>query len=251
MRSILCALTVLSLAGSANAAYFSFASDVNAANWTFTGQGNTVSAVNAPGATYTLLVNDDNGGNTLAYNVTLSASMTLANGTAVQRGLNRVAYDYDITSAIVSFNDAVTGLPLLTASFADGLLSALGNGTVGPGGVANAAWSSTSGIQVSDGAGAITYNWFGGDLPSYSLFSGSGSVGPDDLGFTLTVINTDGRRPLPANAPRGVGLDSQTLFPSTTWFSEGSYSGSAYFVPTPGAAALLGLGVLAAARRKR
>ena len=249
MRSVCGLLAVCGIAATANAGFFSFASDSNAANWTFTGAGAQINA--AGGNVFQLLVNDDNGGNTLVYNVTMRASMTLANGQAVQRGVNRVAYTYDLVQGGVTFVDNATGNILLTASLSNGLVAAIGNGTVTPNGVTGARWGSTDTIQVNDDAGSAVYRWFGPDLPSYSLFSGSDSVGPDDLGFTLTVINTDGRRPLPASAPRGVALDSLTFLPTSEWVSEGSYSGSAYFVPTPGAAALMGVAGLFAARRQR
>ena len=48
---------------------------------------------------------------------------------------------------------------------------------------------------------------------------------------------------------QGVSLDSK-MYPAQQWFAEGSYSASSN-VPTPGAMVLGGMGILAAARRRR
>lgn len=243
---------VMAAAGTANAAFFSLASDSSASNWTFSGVGDHLGTQPLPRpAAFTLLVNDDNGGNTVAYSVRMSATMTLTNATASPRGLNRFAFSYDIPQATFTFSDAATNLPVMSISVTDGLLTALGTGVATPNGIENAAWASTAGIQGNDATGSVSYTWLGADLASHGLFSGQSSIGFDDLAFTASVINTDGSRPLSPLAPRGVGLNPLTLLPATTWYSEGSYSGSAYFAPTPGGAALLGLGALAAGRRRR
>ena len=74
-----------------------------------------------------------------------------------------------------------------------------------------------------------------------NVFAGQ-SVSPDDFGFDLSLLNS---------GPNGVAIDPQTGLPIATWRSEGSYSGSATFVPTPGAAALAGLGLVTVSRRRR
>ncbi|MFA6043994.1 MAG: hypothetical protein WC718_03330, partial [Phycisphaerales bacterium] len=118
--------------------------------------------------------------------------------------------------------------------FTGGALSALGTQN---------AWGSTGGIDATDITGQVTYTWFGPDLPAYGLFNGQSSVGIDDATFTLTNLQTVGAGP-------GVTLGSGGL-PGAQWVAEGSYSGTARFVPAPGAMALAGLGGLIMSRRRR
>ena len=68
-----------------------------------------------------------------------------------------------------------------------------------------------------------------------------------DAAFTLTNLlsfSNDATQP-------GVPLDPQTFLPAEKWQSEGSYSGSAFFIPAPASLAMLGAGGLIAARRRR
>lgn len=217
------------LAGSANAALFSFASDTNQTDFTFAGFGNQVSDAQDPTDPVVLLVDDDNGPlPALAFNVEFDADFTIQHrgSTQIAPGIFTHSYRLDGT---YQFSNA-TGV-LLRVTIAEGAMVALGQ---------QATWGSTDTILGSDDPGSVTYEWFGGDLPGYGVFNGT-SIGNDDAAFTLTFLQTA--------AGLGVGLDANFL-PNNEWKSEGSYSGTAFFVPAPGALALLGAAGLVARRRR-
>ena len=120
------------------------------------------------------------------------------------------------------------------------------------------AWGSSGAILGSDSFSTITYTAtdllvtrLGGAAMAamYGIVVPAGgqasSVGPDDFGFTMTVINSG----TPGNL---VGLDPTRKTPTTSWKSESSYSGSALNgIPAPSAAGLLGLAGVIVARRRR
>ena len=228
-RAILgCAVLALA-AGSAQAAYFSFASDNNHTDWTFGGFGASVNDAQDPSDPMQLLIDDDNGLlPQLAFNVEFEADFDIAFVGSVPLGGNLV-HTYSVNG---TFSFLQAGNPLLTGTITNGALSAIGT---------QGAWFSTAAIQGNDNPnGSVSYQWFGADNPAYGLFA-STSIGPDDGAFTLTVLN---------DGTPGVGLDPANL-PSNEWFSEGSFSGSAQFIPTPGSLAVLGLAALAGLRRRR
>lgn len=109
-------------------------------------------------------------------------------------------------------------------------------------------WGSSGSIQASSIAGStVTYTWNGASEPAYNLFQGAVTQSMTDAAFSLTNISS-----FSANGTiPGVDVDPQTGLPTSKWQSEGSYSGSAFFVPTPGSFIATTLGVMALGRRRR
>jgi hypothetical protein len=229
---------LLLAAGGAQATTFSFASDVDHTSWTFTGVGALVNAALDPGNPQTLLVDDDNGPNpALTFAVEFRANMVLQHAASVPLGGGQVFHIYNVAAAPEgpsSFGFYLPdGSPLLTAVFNNGVFRNVGGAGF---------WGTGANFSASDLSGSVTYTWFGPDLPQYGLFNGQSSVGLDDAAFTFSNINS-GQGP-------GVALNDAN-YPGAPWSSEGSYSGTAHFVPAPGTLALLGLGGLISARRRR
>lgn len=223
--------SVAGLATAASASIFSFASDNDHTSYTFAGFGSSVTDGMDPGDVFELLIDDDNGSNNpLSFEVEFGASFDLAYVGSTDLGNGLFIHSYSLSGEFGFFdgNDAV-----LTADIASGALTAFGTAN---------SWLSTSTVLSADGdADNLVYTWHGDDIPDYGLYTGD-SVGVDDAAFTLTYLQS--------SSGSGVNLDSGML-PEDEWQSEGSYSGSATFVPTPGSLALLGLGSLAVGRRRR
>lgn len=242
MKTVALGLVSLVLAASsAQATTFSFASDSDNSAFTWAGLRNAITNGSSPlSNSITLVIDDENGpAPSLTYSVAFNANfqISFANSTAVGGG--RFLHAYDVNASVpegaaqFSFVNP-DGSTLLTATFTGGSLSALGTQN---------AWGTTGGVDATDITGQVTYTWFGPDLAAYGLFSGQSSVGTDDATFTLTNLQTVG-------GGAGVTLGSGGL-PGANWVSEGSFSGTARFVPAPGAMVLMGLGGLVMARRRR
>jgi len=224
-------LGMAAVAGTAQAALFSFASDTNQTDFTFAGLGNAVTDAQDPFDPVVLLVDDNNGPLApLEFDVEFDADFTITHqgSTLIAPGIFTHSYALEGTFSFTG----TTGL-LLRVDIAGGAMVALGGAN---------AWGSTDTILGSDDPGTVTYNWFGGTLPGYGVFNGS-SVGIDDAAFTLTFLQTA--------LGAGVALNAQTKLPTAAWKSEGSFSGTAFFVPAPGASALLAFAGLTALRRRR
>jgi len=245
MKSILAgsvAVAIAALAGSANAAFFSFASDNDSSSWTFTGVGASVQDADDLRDPQVLLIDDENGIlPTLSIPVEFEADFSIAyRGSVAMAGGFVHSYDLSGSFAFLSGNT-----PLISASIINGSMSAQSPNMN--------SWASTAGIQGNDQAGTVVYS-FSQDFidmliamnvnpADYGISRSSQSDFFDDAAFTLTVLN-------PFNSlARGVALNTQML-PAAPWRSEGSYSGSAA-LPTPGSLALLGLGGLVVGRRRR
>lgn len=253
------AAAVLVCAGSANATLFSFASDSNDQLTTFlgtAGSGSTFSINDrGPANRFSLLIDDNNGplaafSRTVRFEADMSATWVASPtifGTTVQ-------HIYTITNGSQGFAfrfvDPVDGAVLLTASLdtsSQGVFSVPGTATT---------WSSTGAVLGSDSFANVRYTATqslvnkmtiaGFNPTAYGIAAGD-SIGPDDFGFDLTTLFVRGS----TNNP--VTLDPQTRLPTVGWEAEGSFSGSALngFIPAPGAMALLGLGGVFAARRRR
>lgn len=234
IRQTLGIAIVVGLAASANAGIFSFASDNDHTSFTFTGFGGSVGDAADSTDVFELFIDDDNGPlPPLTYEVEFEAAFSIAYAGSVDLGGGLFVHSYFLDGEF-GYYDTASGDPILTAIIGHGALTALG--TAG-------SWLSTSTVLGADGpASDVTYVWHGSDIPDYGLFTGA-SVGPDDdAAFTLTFLQHDGGS--------GVGLDSAML-PESQWVSEGSYSGTAHFIPAPGSMALLaGTGLMLGRRRR-
>jgi MYXO-CTERM domain-containing protein len=233
-RVLVSTLAIAALGGAANGQFFSIASDSDDMNWAVMGEGaNMVDAAELA----TLLIDDNNGPlDPIALEVDFEADISLSWVKSSVFG-DDFLHVYSAEGSF-SFNDLDTGDPLIAVSFSGAVLAVPGSEN---------AWSSTGALLGSDGFTEVTYESFI-SLPAYGVFPGL-SVGPDDFGFDLTVINTSGELPYEPGF-EGVELGEENL-PASQWWSEASYSGSANFIPTPGALALLGLAGMFGLRRRR
>jgi hypothetical protein len=239
-RFLACAAIALS-AGSAQAAFFSFASDSRDNAWTFSGSGPNIVDASGPTDPLVLMIEDNNGAlPALQVSTQFNAQISLAFAGDVNLGGGAFSHNY-LASGSFHFLDVSSGTTLLTVNFTNCLYTSRGGAS---------SWFTTGGLQGDDGSGAtVTMIWNGATLPGYGLAPGSlGS--PRGFGFDLTALNTSGAIPYGGQNP-GVSLDSTSHLPNATWFSESSFSASASAVPAPGGAVVLGLAGLAAARRRR
>jgi hypothetical protein len=220
-----------SLAGAAHGATFSFASDTNPNDFTFAGFGGNVTDAQDPTDPVVLLVDDNNGPlPAMSFNVEFDADFTVAHVDSAQVAPGVFTHSYALNG---TFSFSQGGTDLLRCTITDGAMVALGG---------QATWGSTDTILGSDNPGSVEYTWLGADLPGYGVFNGA-SIGIDDAAFTLTFLQSA--------LGSGVALNPANMLPGDEWTSEGSFSGTAFFIPSPGALALLGIGGLATGRRRR
>lgn len=222
----------------AQATTFSFASDNDHTSRTFTGVGNVLTSALDPGNPQVLMVDDDNGLNpALAFNVEFRANFSLTHATSLNIGGGQFMHVYGVSPAVpegpasFGFYNA-DGSPLLLASFSFGVYRNVGSA---------GAWGTGANFTTSDLSASVTYTWFGPDLPAYGLYTGQASVGLDDAAFTFTDLFSDA----------GPGVPLSNNYPSMGWASEGSFSGTAHFVPAPGLFAVAGAAGLLVSRRRR
>lgn len=234
------ALLTLS-AGSAQGAFFSFASDGDNASWTFRGLGQTVQSAGDPTDPLTLLIDDHNGPlPPLEFNVDFDALFTITHIASTPIGGANFLHTYSLAGDF-ALRQIPTNQPVIIGSLQGAVLTAVGGEN---------SWHTTASITGGDEFGPVQYTWTAAPRPEYGLFPGN-SVGPDDAAFALAVLNRSGILPYDFDpASRGVELGADR-YPLTTWWSEGSYDGSARFVPAPGAIALCAVGGVALARRRR
>jgi hypothetical protein len=249
-------LTACGAARPAQATFFSFASDHNSNGFTFGGSAGaagsfTLGEFSRPN-TFNLLVDDDNGPlATLSVAVEFRSSLTASGGSSTLIGGALYQHTYHISGMFGFYTPA--GVPLLTVDI----------GTANPGfftvpGTQNS-WSSTGAVLGSDTYSDVTYTAttafvtaLGGPAiaAQYGIVLGAGgsitSTGPDDFGFSLSVLN--------ANAVGiNVAINPLTKAPLSAWRSESSFSGASSLggIPTPGSAFLLGAGGILATMRRR
>lgn len=250
-------IAVASIAGSAQATFFSTASDINDRAFTFTGTAGAagsfgISAVQ-PNA-FSLVVSDNNNGAVhpaISIPVGMRAALTATWVNSFPLGGTLFQHVYNVSGEFDFYAPGNPSTLLLRCT-----VGPTNKGFLSVPGTANA-WSSTGAILGADSYADVTYFAFpalvtalGGpaSAANYGIVvngDSSSSSGPDDFGFDLTVLNA-------GLLGQNVALDAQSKLPTTTWSSESSYSGSALGgIPAPAAASLLGMAGLVAARRRR
>lgn len=253
---VLAAGAVLAGAASAQASLFSFASDSNNTMPTFQGTagssgGFTITDSGAMNR-FDLLIDDDNGPLPfLSFQSRFEFGVRAQWVVSTPIGGPTVLHTYSITNApgqnfAFRFTD-LSGVELLRASIdspSQGVFSVPGTAST---------WSTAGGLRASDTFASVTWTATqalvnriiaaGANPLSYGIRADS-SVAIDDFAFDLTrLLNPNGG---------SLAIDSQTKLPTTAWSSEGSFSGTASGgIPTPGAASLMALAGLLAARRRR
>lgn len=229
------ALTLTATTASAQNVTFSFASDTATEQPTFAGTADDGLMSNSRVRT-DLLVDDANGPlPTLEYNTSFynDFELTTVGSTLLPSG--QYLHTYKINGSFRFQAETV-----MSVTIEGGVLTALGD---------EFNWGSTATIQASSLAGStVTYDWMTGDQPAYNLFNGSSASVMTDAAFTLTNLIS-----FPDTGPvtNGVAINPGSGLPTHDWQSEGSFSGSAFFIPAPGSALLVtaaGIGLL---RRRR
>ena len=214
---------------------FSFASDTASEQPTFKGSADNGLMSNSRVNT-DLLVDDANGPlPTLEYDTRFynDFELTTIGSTLLPSG--QYLHTYSING---NFRFQASTVMMVTVE--DGVFSSLGDID---------SWGTTATIQASSLAGStVTYEWMTDDQPAYSLFDGSSTSDMTDIAFTLTHLMSFPDVGLPI---AGVDLNQQTGLPSLAWQSEGSFSGSAFFVPAPSAVSVLAVAGAGLLRRKR
>ena len=245
------ALAALGMAGSAQATFFSFASDMNSNAYTFGGTAGTAGSFSITDFsrpnTFTLLIDDNNGPlPTLSIAMEFHAALTAGAGHSTNIAGNVYQHTYSVSGTFGFFN--ASGAALLTAAISainPAILTVPGSQTT---------WSSTGAVLGATSFSDITYTAtsalvtaMGGAAiaAQYGIFAGS-SAPPADFGFDLSVLNAGA-------IGQAVAIDPTTKAPTTAWRSESSYSGSAAsFVPSPGSVMLFGTAAfIFGARRRR
>jgi hypothetical protein len=214
---------------------FSFASDDTSQGVIF-GPSST-DRLTAFDAEVTLRVDDANGPlPTLSLASEFEAALDFTLLAALNIGGGQFAYTYQVDGSF-RFDEVGTDEAILGATLDNAILTIAG-------GVKS--WGSAGALQASSiGGASIQYTWLGDALPGYNLFTGGTSTFAD-AAFTLTnlidVLN---------GGLSGVPIDVQTGLPTTRFTAESSFSGSAFFVPSPaGATVMLVAGALTMRRRR-
>lgn len=234
-------LTILAVAGSATAQQvvtFSFASDDNSNAPSFVGSaGSSVSDSGFADQSYSLLVDDFNGPlPSVSYDeLNLDVNFSIEAVTKVEIAPGLFNHQYTLAGGF-SLVEEDTGSAVLNADISGAVVSILGT---------RDSWFTSGAVVSTDlDSAEITYTWLGDTLSEYGLFSGESSIidGIDDGVFTLSAIRGE------QGASVQLGADD---LPVEAWSAEGSFSGSAVFVPAPGTIGLLAGAGLIATRRRR
>lgn len=217
---------------------FSFASDVASSVPTFEGEANTGVIANSRVPT-NLFVDDANGPlPTLQFDTRFYVDFQMTHSGSFNLPSGQVLHTYAIDGNF-EFLGGGDG-QVMRVDVTGGVLTALGDAT---------SWGSTATIQASSIAGStVAYTWQNADQPGYGLFDNATTGDMTDAAFTLTNIFSF---PAVGGSVAGVPINPQTGLPSLAWESEGSYSGSAFFVPAPGSVLVSALGVAVLGRRRR
>lgn len=227
-------LLMIAAAGSAQAAYLSFASDSNGNAPTFHRGANTLGindarALDPDGAVVVdLMLDGDEDGPLpgLLAPVRFEFAGAMSNYT-VTNIAGRILHSYTVAGSF-TFAGAMDPTAFVTVTFQNAVFSS---------------WSDS--VDLWGSSATIQSNAFADTL----VASGPNSAGAivQDFAYTLTNL-----RALPGTgSPNGrvaVGQGGVTRY---DWASEGSFSATVTVVPAPSAVALLGLGGLVAGRRRR
>ncbi len=231
----LAAITMTATTASAQNVSFSFASDTASEQPSFRGFADS-GVMNTGRIATDLLVDDANGPlPTLEYDTRFYNDFTLTTVGSTLLPSGQYLHTYSIDGSF-----RFQGVTVMTVTIEDGVFTALGD---------EFSWGSTATIQASSLAGStVTYEWMTDDQPAYNLFDGAITSDMTDAAFTLTRLLSfpDGGQETP-----GVALNPGTGLPTDNWQSEGSYSGSAFFIPTPGSALLVTAAGIGLVRRRR
>jgi hypothetical protein len=134
-------MLVLAAAGTAQAGFFSFASDVADTSWTFTGGGGGVSDAISVGSPLTLHIDDNNGVlPALEVSVDFDAAIGISYAGSVDLGGGNFSHNYHASGSF-SFTEVTTGVTILTVEFGNQLMTALGGAL---------SWYTTATIQGSE-----------------------------------------------------------------------------------------------------
>lgn len=236
-------LTVAGLAAVANAGgIFSFASDFSDQSWTFRGEfhaGHFALEDATPASDpMTLLIDDSNGVLApLTYEVDFNLHADLEHLSSTPIGGGKFLHSYVIEEGTAGWYES-TG-PVLEMTFDGAIMTIVGD---------EFGWDSAGSFFGADSWADVQYTSYI-DAPDYGMYEGE-SVGPQDFSFSLSALNTSGTIPYDFSSP-GATLDQVTMLPVDEIFAEGSYSGSAQFVPAPSTAAVLvGAGLVGMRRRR-
>ena len=236
-------LAVAGLTAATNAGIFSFASDNSDQSWTFTlaPMGNHFAIVDQTEYTDpTILLIDDANGilEPLQYEVdfNLHADITYISSSPIGGG--KFIHSYVLGTAYAGWY--TSNGPILEMTFDDSIITVVGD---------EFGWDTAGSLFGSDAWADVQYTSYI-DEPDYGMYEGE-AIGPQDFGFSLTMLNTSGSIPYDYSSP-GATLDPQTMLPTEDVFAEASFSGSAQFIPAPSTAALLlGAGLFGTRRRRR
>lgn len=260
MRPVYAAtLVAAAVAAPAAATTFSFASDFASGQFTFENGFATAVPVD-------LLIDDENGFlSTLSIETRFSGDFTLAPRAAVPEVAPGVfVHTYSVRSPDFEFRGDIDG----DGNFDDLLMSVSAGGAVQTVIGGENTWGSAGSIfsdrnAFEQGSGGVVYtvqqalidligSEFGVDAADYGIFAGDSIESLSDFAFTLTNIQADPSEAGPfGENGNPVTLDSEFGRPDIAWVSEGSFSGTARFIPAPAAGALLLGGMGLAARRRR
>lgn len=234
-------LVLTGAAAAANAGIFSFASDFSDQSWTFRGEfhgGHFALEDGTPtNDLMQLLIDDGNGGlDPLVFEVDFNMHFDVEYLSSSPIGGGKFLHSYVVEGDAGWYT--ASG-PVLELAAQGAILTIVGGET---------SWDSAGSVFGADAWAGVTYTSYV-DAPAYGMYEGQ-NISPADFSFSITALNTSGVIPYDFSSP-GAELDPSNMLPIDEIFAEGSYSGSANFIPAPGSLALLGVAGVAMQRRRR
>lgn len=236
LRRLACVAAVILAAGTAQGAFFSFASGSASGAWTFTGPGGANFGSGLGATPVTLLIDDDNGPlPTLQVSSRFESTVSLSHVASIPLGGGSFAHQY-LANGSFTFIDAAAGTPLLTTQFTNALFTSRGG---------EGSWGTTASLQGDgSGNGSVSMVWSGANLPGYGLTPGP--LGLPNFAFGMSALNSSGAIPYSSQMP---GRALSNSLPSGAWFAEASFTAAA--IPAPGVLGALAAGGIVAMRRRR